>query len=148
MKAKMARSGIFPVCRHTGKGYRPFLCFARPENLARPWENEIQPCEATAAFFFSSRGIMACKRAKHGSCSVFGCTNEHQSIFVVPSSEPMKKLWVHFIFSGNAPTTLPKHFTDDSFLNLGQYKAGLAERLKQSLDQYQLSLAQLQTSDK
>ncbi len=87
--------------------------------------------------FFSSRDIMACKRAKHGSCSVFGCTNEHRSIFVVPSSEPMKKLWVHFIFSGNAPTHLPKvlyvcakHFTDDSFLNLGQYKAGLAERLK------------------
>ncbi len=98
--------------------------------------------EATAAFFFFPRETsLLCKRAKHGSCSVFGCTNEHRSIFVVPSSEPMKKLWVHFIFSGNAPTTLPKHFTDDSFLNLGQYKAGLAECLKQSLDQYQLSLA-------
>ncbi len=80
---------------------------------------------------------MACKRAKHGSCSVFGCTNEHRSISLVPSSEPMKKLWVHSIFSGNAPTQLPKvlyvctkHFTDDCFLNLGQYRAGLAERLK------------------
>ncbi len=80
---------------------------------------------------------MACKRAKHGSCSVFGCANEHRSIFLVPSSEPMKNLWVNFIFSGNAPTRLPKvlyvcakHFTDDCFLNLGQYRAGLAEHLK------------------
>ncbi len=80
---------------------------------------------------------MACKRAKHGSCSVFGCTNEHRSIFLVPSSEPMKKQWVNFIFSGYTPTQLPKvlyvcakHFTDDCFLNLGQYRAGLAERLK------------------
>ncbi|KAF4114136.1 uncharacterized protein LOC131539617 [Onychostoma macrolepis] len=80
---------------------------------------------------------MACKRAKHGSCSVFGCTNEHRSIFLVPSSELRKKQWVNCIYSGNAPTQLPKvlyvcakHFTDDRFLNLGQYRAGLAERLK------------------
>ncbi len=80
---------------------------------------------------------MTCKRAKHGSCSVFGCTNEHQSIFLVPSYEPIKKQWVNFMFSGNAPTQLPKvlyvcakHFTDDCFHNLGQYRAGLAEHLK------------------
>ncbi len=127
-----------------GERLPPLSLLCPPREFGPP----MRKCEATAAFFFSSRDIMACKRAKHGSCSVFGCTNEHRSIFVVPSSEPMKKLWVHFIFSGNAPTTLPKHFTDDSFLNLGQYKAGLAERLKPSLDQYQLSLAQLQTSDK
>ncbi len=95
----------------------------------------VRQWAATAVFFFLRD--MVCKRAKHGSCSVFGCTNEHRSIFLVPSSEPMKKLWVHFIFSGNTPTQLPKvlyvcakHFTDDCFLNLGQYRAGLAERLK------------------
>ncbi len=49
----------------------------------------------------------------------------------------MKKRWDNFIFSGNAATQLPKvlyvstkHFTDDRFLNLGQYRAGLAECLK------------------
>ena len=123
MKAQMGQSGIFPVCRHTEKGYLPFLCYARPENYDRV---------STTA-----RDIMAGKRAKHGSCSVFGCINENQSLFLVPSSESQKKQYFNFIFSGNAPTQLPKvlyvcrkHFTDDSFLNLGQYKAGLAQRLK------------------
>jgi hypothetical protein len=74
--------------------------------------------------------IMARKRAKEGSCSVFGCTNEHKSIFLVPSSEPLKNQWVDFIFSGNAARVCAKHFTEDCFLNLGQYRAGLAQRLR------------------
>ncbi|XP_030210487.1 uncharacterized protein LOC115542370 [Gadus morhua] len=72
---------------------------------------------------------MARKRAKHSSCLVFGCTNEHKSLYFVPSSEPLKNQWVNFIVSGNAPVCA-KHFTDDCFLNLGQYRAGLAQRLR------------------
>ncbi|XP_030208856.1 uncharacterized protein LOC115541310 isoform X2 [Gadus morhua] len=72
---------------------------------------------------------MACKRAKHGSCSVFGCTNEYQSMLFVPSSEPLKNQWVNFIFSGNDQPVCAKHFTDDCFLNLGQYRTGLAQCL-------------------
>ncbi|CAL8237507.1 unnamed protein product [Arctogadus glacialis] len=41
---------------------------------------------------------MARKRAKHGSCSVFECSNEHKTLFLVPSSEPLK------IKSGTVPT--------------------------------------------
>ncbi|XP_028847432.1 transcription factor Sp3a isoform X2 [Denticeps clupeoides] len=80
---------------------------------------------------------MAFKRAKHGSCSVLRCKDEHKCIFLVPSHKPLKNQWVDFIFSGEAPTQLPKslyvcarHFADDCFLNLGQYRAGFAERLK------------------
>ena len=32
----MRRFGIFPVRRHTGTCYLPFLCFACPENLPEP----------------------------------------------------------------------------------------------------------------
>jgi hypothetical protein len=49
------------------------------------------------------------------------------SSFIRASEEPDQ--WVDFIFSGNAPVCA-KHLTDDCFLNLGQYRAGLAERLK------------------
>ena len=76
----------------------------------------------------SWREIMARKWAKEDS--VFGCTNEHKSIFLVPSSEPLKNQWVDFIFSGNAARVCAKHFTEDCFLNLGQYRTGLAQRLK------------------
>ncbi|XP_056444944.1 zinc finger protein 813-like isoform X3 [Gadus chalcogrammus] len=72
---------------------------------------------------------MARKRAKHSSCLVFGCTNEHKSLYFVPSSEPLKNQWVNFIVSGNVPVCA-KHFTDDCFLNLGQYRAGLDQRLR------------------
>ncbi|XP_056444961.1 zinc finger protein 468-like isoform X4 [Gadus chalcogrammus] len=72
---------------------------------------------------------MARKRAKHGSCSVFECSNEHKTVFLVPSSEPLKNQWINFIVSGNA-SVCAKHFTDDCFLNLGQYRAGLAQCLK------------------
>ncbi|XP_056441103.1 uncharacterized protein LOC130378349 [Gadus chalcogrammus] len=85
---------------------------------------------SSAHIVLSWRDIMSCKRAKHGSCSVFGCsTNEHNSLFLLPSSEPLKKQWVDFIFSGNEKVCA-KHFTDDCFLNLVRYKAGLAERLE------------------
>ena len=73
----------------------------------------------------------------YGRCSVFGCESKKLSTFVAPSSESLRNQWVHFVFDGNAPTRLPKcvfvcakHFTDDCFFNLGQYRAGLSERLR------------------
>ncbi|XP_059897595.1 uncharacterized protein LOC132449789 isoform X3 [Gadus macrocephalus] len=73
----------------------------------------------------------------YGRCSVLGCESKKLSTFVAPSSESLRNQWVHFVFAGNAPTRLPKcvfvcakHFTDDCFFNLGQYRAGFAEHLK------------------
>ncbi|XP_041843779.1 uncharacterized protein LOC121641606 isoform X2 [Melanotaenia boesemani] len=54
---------------------------------------------------------MAKVRAKHGSCSVDGCVNEHKSLFSLPSSEPLKTQWMDFIFAG-------------------AYQAGFAQHLK------------------
>ena len=87
-KLKCSVLKILSFGRHKEEGYLPFLCFARPENLARPWETELRPCKCNIVF--SSRDIMAWKRTKHNICSVFGCTNENKSIAFVPSSKPLK----------------------------------------------------------
>jgi len=81
---------------------------------------------------------MAFDRSKHKSCSIIDCTNDHRSVFLLPSSNPQKDQWLNFIYSGNAPTqqhtkylyVCAKHFTNDCFHNMGQFRAGHAKRLK------------------
>lgn len=80
---------------------------------------------------------MATKRLYHARCNVLRCVDEEKSLFVLPSTEPLKTQWLNFIFAGNAPKDLPKninvcakHFTEDCFHNLGQCRAGFAQSLK------------------
>nr|XP_055038830.1 uncharacterized protein LOC129426493 isoform X3 [Misgurnus anguillicaudatus] len=80
---------------------------------------------------------MTSKRGKHNICSVFGCPQEPKHLFSVPLCEDVRSQWINFILSVNTMRKIPKvvfvcekHFTDDSFINLGQYKAGLADRLR------------------
>uniref|UniRef100_A0A8C5HUM5 THAP domain-containing protein 1 n=1 Tax=Gouania willdenowi TaxID=441366 RepID=A0A8C5HUM5_GOUWI len=70
-------------------------------------------------------------------CSVVGCSNPHASLHRLPASEPFRSAWLSFIFHGNVPTSVgkviivcAKHFKDDCFCNLRQYKEGFAERLR------------------
>ncbi len=77
------------------------------------------------------------KRLHHGKCTVPGCDNEEKSLFSLPSSEPLKTEWLNFIYSGDVPPQIPKnvnvcgkHFKDECFHNLGQYRAGFAQNLK------------------
>ncbi|XP_042598846.1 uncharacterized protein LOC109111146 isoform X2 [Cyprinus carpio] len=76
---------------------------------------------------------MAPKRFR---CFVVGCSNEHYSRHLLPTSEPLKTQWITYAFKGKAPPDLPKcvyvcsnHFTSDCFANEGQYRAGFAKKL-------------------
>uniref|UniRef100_A0A3Q2QJ07 Uncharacterized LOC105936117 n=1 Tax=Fundulus heteroclitus TaxID=8078 RepID=A0A3Q2QJ07_FUNHE len=69
-------------------------------------------------------------------CYVVGCNKQHVSVHVLPAVQN-RAAWLHFIFDGNVPATLPKkvvvcanHFTEDSFENYRQYTAGFARRLR------------------
>ncbi|XP_057187965.1 uncharacterized protein LOC130553181 isoform X1 [Triplophysa rosa] len=79
---------------------------------------------------------MAKVRGQHANCNVLGCTDEHKSLFRVPTSEKTRQEWIYFIFGGNPPERLSKnlhvcanHFKPECFVNLGQYKARLASKL-------------------
>nr|XP_055038817.1 uncharacterized protein LOC129426486 isoform X2 [Misgurnus anguillicaudatus] len=81
-----------------------------------------------------TRGVIPRRMSRR--CSVVGCKNEHKSIHILPTSEPLKTQWIHFMFKGNAALDLPKyvyacanHFTSSCFINEGQYKAGFAKKL-------------------
>ena len=124
--------------RHQESQLLPLLCLARPETLARQWDNELETISSPCCLCLECRDIMAPKQL-NGRCSVFGCQSDKLSrpTFAAPSSESLRNQWVHFVFAGNAPIRIPKcvfvcakHFTDDCFINLGQYKAGFAELLK------------------
>ncbi|XP_063061927.1 uncharacterized protein LOC134454691 [Engraulis encrasicolus] len=78
------------------------------------------------------------KRLHHGKCNVPGCSNEDKSLFSLPSSQPLKTQWLNFICSRGVTSKLipknvnlcAKHFSEDCFHNLGQYRAGFAQNLK------------------
>ncbi|XP_057187839.1 piggyBac transposable element-derived protein 4-like [Triplophysa rosa] len=64
----------------------------------------------------------------------FHPTYEHP-FFGLPKAQELRKKWLHFIFNTvperyNPTTSLcPKHFTKDSFQNLGAYNAGYSQKL-------------------
>ena len=79
---------------------------------------------------------MANLRAKHVSCSVVGCSDQHKTLHKTPVSEDLWREWIKFIFDGEVPATVginlsvcAKHFDTDCFHNLGHYNAGLAAKL-------------------
>ena len=75
-------------------------------------------------------------KARHAYCSVVGCTNQHKSLYSVPTTEEQKSQWLLFIFNDNVPATVrvslyvcANHFRSDCFSNEGQYKAGFVSTL-------------------
>lgn len=79
------------------------------------------------------------KRRSHVNCPVVGCQNQLTSVFSIPASadQTTRDQWINFIYDNNVPVTLPaalhvcgKHFTTDSFANLGQYQAKMASTLR------------------
>ena len=77
---------------------------------------------------------MANLRAKHVSCFVVGCSDQHKTLHKTRVSEDLRREWIKFIFDGEVPATVginlsvcAKHFDMDCFHSLGQYNAGLAQ---------------------
>lgn len=74
-------------------------------------------------------------------CVVFGCNNEPKpdvALHEFPSSKTDRERWRRFVCrtrrDWNGPTKISvicsKHFLDSEFDNLGQYKLGMAKRLR------------------
>ena len=80
------------------------------------------------------------KSSAHLRCSVGDCHKQHANVFYLPKTdETIREQWMKFIFNDAVPTTLSsgvslgvcaKHFTPESFTNLGQYQANLASKLR------------------
>uniref|UniRef100_A0A8C5NHU9 THAP-type domain-containing protein n=1 Tax=Gouania willdenowi TaxID=441366 RepID=A0A8C5NHU9_GOUWI len=84
--------------------------------------------------FCSPSSRMPKLREDKSKCSVVGCRNPHASLHRLPASEPFRSAWLSFIFYGNVPTSVgkvifvcAKHFKDDCFCNLRQYKERFAK---------------------
>lgn len=72
------------------------------------------------------------------NCSVVDCQNPDRNIFTIPSGDAdLKNSWMQFIFNNKVPVApaaklfvCARHFSSDSFSNLGQYNVGLAKNLR------------------
>ncbi|XP_029956558.1 zinc finger protein 236-like isoform X1 [Salarias fasciatus] len=76
-------------------------------------------------------------KRRHANCGVLDCTHRGESLFLLPTSEPVRKKWLDYIFGGHVPNRIPKrfyvcarHFTHECFSNIGQYSSGSAQRLR------------------
>ena len=60
-------------------------------------------------------GSMVNLRAKHVSCSVVGCSDQHKTLHKTRVSEDLRREWIKFIFDGEGPainlSVCAKHLT-------------------------------------
>lgn len=110
--------------------------------MSQPYSHPLQQCPQHGppsppmawplflqrSIFLTSTGpdsVMSKLRAKHGNCSVAGCTDQHQhKLHVLPSSEEANLQWIHFIFNGKGEEISPQKLENlcalYCFLNEGQ----------------------------
>uniref|UniRef100_A0A1A7X7Q7 THAP domain-containing protein 1 n=1 Tax=Iconisemion striatum TaxID=60296 RepID=A0A1A7X7Q7_9TELE len=77
------------------------------------------------------------KGKSHMKCCIAGCKEQNKSLHILPTTKTLRRTaWLHFIFDGEIPATISKtlavcanHFEAHCFVNLGQYRAGLASKL-------------------
>ncbi|XP_024128053.1 zinc finger MYM-type protein 4 isoform X3 [Oryzias melastigma] len=70
--------------------------------------------------------------SKQRKC-IFGC-KKVRTLFKLPKEEPTRQKWLEFIFAStqqthHSPLVCDYHFTNDCWLNFGQYESGLSGRL-------------------
>ncbi|XP_041946892.1 uncharacterized protein LOC121707979 isoform X2 [Alosa sapidissima] len=73
--------------------------------------------------------------SQRGKCSVPGCTEKGEVCHSLPKDPKTRQAWIMFVYQ-KIPAKFDaqlficsKHFTEDSFQNLGQFKAGFAKLL-------------------
>ncbi len=77
-----------------------FLIFLKPLQLVKnePFINNITACPLICKFP-PTANAMSKVRAKHANCSVFGCTDEHKTLFRVPASKETREQRIYrFIY--------------------------------------------------
>uniref|UniRef100_A0A1A8L6I3 Zgc:123060 n=2 Tax=Nothobranchius pienaari TaxID=704102 RepID=A0A1A8L6I3_9TELE len=126
---------------HTGEKF--FTCDLQDQRFSHPaLPTQPLPSRLVEDLSFLFHKTQSAARANgkgksHMKCCIAGCKEQNKCLHILPTTKTLRRTaWLSFIFDGDIPATIGKnlavcanHFEADCFVNLGQYRAGLASKL-------------------